>query len=135
MCEVIATGAVFRFNVEGGGHYWFLISDVKQDRNALAVVSMTTTRRGARYDPGCPLHVGDHPEIRHDSYVSYIRSGIHTPKSLLNSITLGHLHPVSSPCSESLLRRLRQGAFISKETPKGIRDLLRKQGFGPPVPN
>lgn len=88
------------------------------------MVSSSTIRDGIPHDPACVLKSGDHPFIRHDSYITYrhIRtdSVFHVEKMVSSSVWSPR-----EPCNEILLARIVDGVNTSKLIPRGIKPLFK----------
>ena len=54
-----------------GDHLKIIVSDPAKDFDNLLIVSVTTFREGKFHDPSCFLNPGDHPFIKHKSYVAF----------------------------------------------------------------
>lgn len=57
------------------------------------LVGISTVQTGMPHDPACLLHAGDHPFIRHRSYVNYRFAKILASQSLVNGVRTGVLVP------------------------------------------
>ncbi|PLR40483.1 hypothetical protein CYR32_01700 [Chimaeribacter coloradensis] len=61
--------------VGGTNHLHIICNDPAYDAvngcECVLVVNITTVYPNAPHDPACILHAGDHPFVKHDSYVYY----------------------------------------------------------------
>jgi hypothetical protein len=82
-----------------------------------AMVSATTIREGIPHDPACELHAGEHPFIRHPSFIAYrylrIEESAHLDQMMEKSIWMPN-----EPCTAALLQRIVAGVCRSKLTPR-----------------
>lgn len=116
------------FRRPGGGHLWIVISEPQQNRQCIAVVNITSVRKNVRYDSSCILHVGDHPFIQHESYVLYQESRVESDRALEKKVAGGGYN-IEGCVTEEILGLIREGAFISEDTPIRVLQILKDQGF------
>jgi hypothetical protein len=90
----------------------------------LAMVSMTTLRPGIPHDPACVLQPGDHPFIRHPSYVAYrhlrLDQSLHVETMIDRAVWT-----LSDACTPELLARITAGVCTSKLTAREFKRLFR----------
>ncbi len=55
-----------------GRHLWFVISDPDSNHGLAVIVNMTTYRAGS--EDCCVLQPGDHPAVKHESVINYLRA-------------------------------------------------------------
>lgn len=101
-------------------HLCIVISDPEKDEDVLLAVSVTTAR--AFVDPACTLEVGDHPFIRHASFVHY-RQAARYKKAFVQ--TLKRLEPISGDVLEPVIA----GAAVSEFLAIEHYDFLADQGL------
>ena len=81
------------------------------------MVSVTTLRSGIPHDEACELNTGDHPFIRHASYIAYrhmrVDSTAHVQRMVADGVWKPH-----EPCSPELLDRVVAGARASRLIPR-----------------
>jgi hypothetical protein len=81
------------------------------------MVSATTLREGIPHDPACVLKPGDHPFIKHRSFISYrhlrLDADPHVGKMVDSAVWSTH-----EPGTPELLRRIVDGVCLSKLTPR-----------------
>mgnify|MGYP001025023401 CR=1 FL=1 len=88
------------------------------------MVSLSSIPKDRPYDATCVLHVGDHPFIKHDSYVAYSLA-IYPPLSTLqDKIRRGECE-IAQPLTPSILKRVYEGVFISRHVKPRFRGLCR----------
>lgn len=73
------------------------------------MVSITSRRQGAHFDPACVLVAGDHPFVRHESFAIYRLARAERVDHIERMISSG-LWQEREPCSPQLLKRLIDGA-------------------------
>jgi hypothetical protein len=66
---MVTLGETFRFEVEGA-HLWIVITSPDGGNGAFIMVNMTTLATHT-VDKTCLLHVGDHPDVHHESVIYY----------------------------------------------------------------
>ena len=81
------------------------------------LVNLTSIHANVPHDPTCGLMVGDHPFIRHPSYIAYEFARIEMASDLSNRVDAGKL-TLSDPVSDALLNRIRGGIAVSQKCPK-----------------
>jgi hypothetical protein len=86
-----------------------------------ALAGATTLHEGDPYDPACVLEAGEHPFIRHRSYIAYRHMRFDALPHIKQLAWTRH-----EDCSHELLARIVEGIFQSRLTPRHIkRDLAR----------
>ncbi len=85
-------------------------------------VSISSCRPDRRYDETCLLYPGDHPFIKHDSYVYYELVNSITVRSVQNHIRSRWALP-KEQMREEVFQRIHKG-FDSSSVPKIIRTRL-----------
>jgi len=109
-----------------GSHLWVVVSDPGRDPNRLLIVNLTTVRSSC--DPACILNAGDHPFVKHPSYLLYAESRIVTSAELDQKVAAGQII-LEPKMRGDVLARIRQGAAISNYIPLQNRKLLEDQGL------
>ena len=108
-------------------HLWIVITDPDLATNKAVCVNVTTQQTYS--DSTCVLQPGDHPFISHTSVIFYQDARELDLTLVEKALTTGikdFVCQAHDPCSEHLLRRIRQGLIASKHTPKGIKALCKK---------
>lgn len=82
---------------------------------AVVTVCFCSIKPGAPYDATCVLQVGDHPFVRHPTYVDYRSATIRPVERLEMGVANGELH-THDPVTEALFARIRQGLTASPST-------------------
>lgn len=86
-------------------------------------VSVTTLRPDIHHDPACILRAGDHPFIRHDSYITYRDARIDTGEHLAKQVENGVCQP-HQPCEPQVLARIIAGVCQSKLVRREIKKIM-----------
>lgn len=68
------------------------------------------------HDPTCILHTGDHPFVKHESYVVYQKARFEEAEKVLRGVKNGQLVP-QDPMDGAVFARICQGLKDSKCTP------------------
>jgi len=107
-------------------HLWVVLSDPTQDDSRVLIVSLTTYH--LHKETICVLDVGDHPSISHRTCVAY---GLAKAPSLaqLEQASIARLLISSTPVSDEILARIRNGAALSKKLAIEYGELLDSQGL------
>jgi hypothetical protein len=101
-----------------------LLIENRGNTNHYILVNFSTVHPDDNHDPACELQAGDHPNIRHASYVFYRKAMIEREDDVLKAIRLG-THKLATPCSANLLAKIKAGALASLQTSREIKGLLR----------
>lgn len=104
-------------------HLFILLTDpfgrLEEDEKQVLMVSTSTVRTGMFHDPTCLLFPGDHPFIKHDSFVSYRTARIEEAGKLVRGVKSGALIPKGSMEGE-IVARICKGLTESRHTPLKI---------------
>lgn len=95
------------------------------------LASICTVKPGLIIDPSCLLAPGDHPFIAHDSYVDYSFTRMETRAHVDKCVESGAF-TAKEDCSPELIRRIVQGALVSKRIPREFKKVLEQVLFGAP---
>jgi hypothetical protein len=107
--------------IHGQHHLWLIINDPAAHEGIALVVNVSTLRRDA--DSTCIVTPGEHPFIKHDSYVRFARARRARIADLAEALKKGLLKP-HQPASRILLEKIRRGARASPQLPSDLRALL-----------
>lgn len=110
-----------------GEHLKIVISDPLKDPENLLIVNVTSYREGKFYDPSCFLNPGDHPFIKHVSYVAYQYATTRSNGNLYRLHASGRIILENEQISDSVLERIHLGAVESEFISLEYVDLLREQ--------
>jgi hypothetical protein len=102
------------FRLGQSGHLWMVITTPEGVDGTFVMVNMTSVGPHTE-DMTCVLHVGDHPEVHHDSVIRY---GL--AREWWNGGDRGHDYwsefgqiTACQPLDNIVLRRVQDGALIS----------------------
>ncbi|MCC4634121.1 hypothetical protein [Xanthomonas dyei] len=104
-----------------GNHLFFCVLGPKilAGKNCVLLVPLCTVRAG--HDPSCYVGPGDHPFLRHDSFIDYRYLRVDLVEEIekkLGSTYFG----VSENASQQLLDRIQAGLKVSKRVKGFIKD-------------
>lgn len=94
--DVFRQGTVMKF-VGGSDHLHIIMNDPApcpiKACDCIVMAALTTYREGMPHDPSCILDVGDHPFIRHASYVSYLDARVFNATRVQHGVDAGDFQP------------------------------------------
>ena len=93
------------------------ISESQSDSKKVVLACVSSYRYGC--DTSCILRLGDHPFIKHCSFVDYAKTRLETTEKLLSGVNQNTLQPLA-PVNEKVIVRICQGLESSKHLPKKI---------------
>jgi hypothetical protein len=88
------------------------------------LVSLSSIPKDRPYDATCVLRTGDHPFIRHDTYVAY-GLAIHPTLSILQEKIRRGECEIGQPLTAAVLERVYKGVFVSKHVKPRFRGICR----------
>ena len=99
-------------------HLFSVMNDPCQDGLCLLLM-VTSVKDGRVYDTTCVLSVGDHPFIKHPSYIAYRIA--YTPRAnhIANMIDKG-LYLTKEDWLAPVFNRIATGIYSSDQTPRGM---------------
>ena len=100
-------------------HLFILLTDPQDDeagKKCVLMVSLSTVRQGVPHDPTCILYAGDHPFVKHDSYVVYQKARLEEADKVLRGVKSGQLVP-HDPMDGAVFARVCKGLEESRLTP------------------
>lgn len=107
--------------VHGVDHLWIVINDPARHNNRALIVPVSTLRM--RSDTTCVLRSGEHPFIRHDSYIRFRAARI----ALVDEITtliMARRFKAHQPADAPLVDKIRAAAAAALEFPSEYRAWL-----------
>mgnify|MGYP000060538622 FL=1 len=107
---------------QGRKHLFILLTDPHTDeagKHCVLMVSLSTIRKGIPHDPTCILYAGDHPFVKHDSYVVYQKARLEEADKVLRGVKNGQLVP-QEPMDGTVFARICKGLEDSKLTPSKL---------------
>lgn len=84
-------------------------------------VNISSVKLGVPHDSTCILKTGDHPFVRHDSYVVYERAVIWKVSNVDKKVSEGSIKPQPNNISDEIFERILEGFDISDEVEPKIR--------------
>lgn len=113
----------------GQRHLFALMLDpVKIDgygeKRCVLLACVTSVKEGLPFEDLCILKPGDHPFIEHDSYVDYRFTRLEAVGHLESRIQEG-VFVVKDPCSPDTIKRIIQGALLSKRISREYKRILQ----------
>ncbi|MFZ4524204.1 MAG: hypothetical protein ACOYOE_01315 [Chlorobium sp.] len=84
------------------------------------LVNFSSIYEGIYYDDAFVVNIGEHPFIKHPSYIEYRLAAIDKASHLLKCADSGYFMPKESVSTE-LYSRICNGLMISAHTPKRIK--------------
>ena len=100
-------------------HLFILLTDrpvIESDVRHVLMVSISTVRTGIPHDPTCFLYPGDHPFVKHRSYVLYQKPRIEAADAVLRGVKSGQLVPYDT-IDRAIFARICNGLEESRQTP------------------
>lgn len=107
--------------IHGEHHLWLIINDPAAHHNLALIVNVTTLRLDA--ESTCLVAPGEHPFVKHDSYVRFAGARQARVADLAAAVKKGLLKPQQA-ASKTLLEKIRTGAQASPQLPCELRALL-----------
>lgn len=108
---------------DDGLHLSIVCTGEKARPDFRLLVNITSIKTGKFYDATCVIKAGEHPFIRHDSYVSYRHSSQCTSSKIERSIERGIYVP-KEDVSIELLKRIIEGFYLSEFTSPWVIEIL-----------
>lgn len=109
-------------------HLFILLTDPHADdagNRCVLMVSLSTVRQGLPHDQTCILYSGDHPFVKHDSFVVYQKARLEEVDKLLRGVNSGKLVP-QTPMDGAILARICKGLEESRLTPPKLLHFYRQ---------
>lgn len=103
-------------------HIFFICNDPvfypRLNKNTFLAVNLTSVSEEFESDNTCILNVGDHPFVKHPSYIFYRRAEIFGTETVTNGVSAGDIR-VHQPCEIATFQRILDGFAVSPHvTPK-----------------
>lgn len=89
--------------------------DIGDGIQKVLLVSFSSVRDYYNHDPACVLNPGDHPFVKHESFVVYKRAIIVEANKLIEGVRK-NVFSSHTPMSESVLSKIHQGLESSEHT-------------------
>jgi hypothetical protein len=101
-------------------HLFILLTDPPNADSEVLLVSLASVQEHLPYDSTCLLYPGDHPFIRHKSYVNYAYARIEPVGKLVNGVKQRLFDPQGT-LDETVFARVCKGLLESRHTTPKIR--------------
>jgi len=101
-------------------HLFILLTDPPNPDGEVLLVGVASVQERLPHDPTCLLYLGDHPFIRHKSYVNYAFARIEPVGKLVNGVKQGLFDPQGT-LGEAVFARVCKGLLESRRTTPKIR--------------
>lgn len=102
-------------------HLWAIVSN-PTPHDAVVMFNFTSWRPGC--DETCLIKPSEHPFVKHDTVIAYRRGQLLT-RAAWNELQRLGFYLRHEPLSDSLLRRIQQGALDSEFTPIDLQEIVR----------
>ncbi len=95
-------------------HFYVIVTSPLRNGGKVLLVNVTTWKDNTSVglDDTCLLDIGDHPFIKHRSFIAYNCARVTPVSAIEEALRRGSLI-LKQPCSEQLLDRIRQGLLDS----------------------
>lgn len=110
-------------------HLHVICSDIffSSQKGALSVlaVNVSSVKEGLPYDNSCVLKAGDHPLIKHESYVYYKEAVVYKVDLLRQRIEEGEVviqEDVTEKVFERIIDGFRTSEFVNRQTIKALKE-------------
>lgn len=109
-------------------HLFVLLCDPFGDPPQCLLVSISTVYQNGYHDPTCLLYAGDHPFVKHASYVKYSSCRLIEAARLERAVAAG-IFKQHDMMDGTVVARILQACLSSRHTPQAIKDLIVAQGW------
>ncbi len=110
-------------------HLFFICNDPvfypALTKECFLAVNLTTIYRDIAYDDTCILGIGDHPFVKHDSYILYKKAEVLGVDTVTSQVMAGDIR-VSEPCRNDVFDRILNGFNVSPHVKPKIRKFYNK---------
>ncbi|MDF1895074.1 hypothetical protein [Rahnella contaminans] len=89
--------------------------------DCVLAVNISSVKHGVPHDSTCILQIGDHPFIRHDSYVVYERAVIWKVINVDKKVSEGSIKPQPANIPDEIFKRILDGFDISDDVEPKVR--------------
>ena len=108
-----------------GSHLNFICT-LPNVRGEVAVLNLTSQD----FDDACLIEVGDHPFVRHTSYIAYNRGKLYAESDIDAAVRSGGVVP-REPATDALIQRIREGALKSDHAAAKLQRAVRECPWQP----
>jgi len=124
---VVLGDAFVRRAGKDGHHLWVVVSNPFQNDREVLILNLTSIRNSPFDDLSCVFDAGDHPWIRHPTFVNYYRSEVHSDRYLDNLVKSGAAK-LWNPFIQPQLQRIWTGAGATLNMIGDHLQILKDQG-------
>lgn len=128
MTNDVSLGDTFLIPSGPSGSHLFVVCTEEMANGDRLLVSISSIRTGRFSDPTCVIVAGEHPFIKHHSYVAYGKVEQRDTAHILRCVECGVFIP-RQPCSPELLRRIILGFRSSDFTRPWVLEILDSLGL------
>ena len=96
-------------------HLFVLLTDPWGPAKQVLMVPVCSVVPAIPHDEACLVDVGDHPFVKHESFIAYARCRVEAADDLVTHVCRGYLVE-NSPASEVLVQRIVSGLKQSRFT-------------------
>ena len=104
---------------EDGKHLFVIITN-KCPADCHLLLSISSVEPGEYYDPACLLRPGDHPFVKHLSFVMYSKAVIISHDDITKQVH-DFAFLIKDDASDELVEKIRAGIPVSKRSTKKIK--------------
>lgn len=113
----------------GTNHLFFVCNDPifypNLARECFLAVNISSIKAGIEHDTTCILAVGDHPFVRHPSFVYYKNANILGSVTVSQRIASGDIH-THQPCDDPTFTRILAGFDVSPYVVPRVKTFYKK---------
>lgn len=109
-------------------HLFVILSDPFGKPPKCLLVSISSIKQGAYHDPTCLLYEGDHPFIKHPSFVKYQLCRVEEVAKLEAGVRNGYFIQ-REPMVGEIVARILTGCINSRHTALEVKNLIVEQGW------
>ncbi|WP_233081092.1 hypothetical protein [Rheinheimera soli] len=104
-------------------HLHFVCSDVHfsphKNGDKVLLVNISTIDPDLYFDTTCILKPGEHPFVKHDSFIYYRYAELYSPDRITDEVIKGNFD-VHQPCTEELMQRILDGFQVTREVKRYV---------------
>lgn len=109
-------------------HHLYAVLNSPCGQNQCLVVNVTSVKDGKYYDNACVLNEGDHPFIRHQSYLLYRMADTMGAAKITRYVNLKH-YVTREDWGDEVFARIVNGLAASEDVPLRILKYARDTGI------
>jgi hypothetical protein len=105
-------------------HLFVILTKPLGDANEVLMVGLSSIHPDVPFDASCTIYSGEHPFVRHETYVRYDRARLEPARKLIDGVRTGVFVP-QSPVSDVLYKRICVGLTSSTQASPKVKAHLR----------